>query len=387
MNGSIRQRGKTHTAYWFTIDPATGRRVQHSKGGFLTIKAARSHLNSIIGKVEDASWRPDRPLTVKQLLEEHWVPAQRARGLRPATLAQYRSVVDHWLLPSLGGTRVASLTPADVARLVEKLRSTKSAKGRNGLSARSAQLSVGVLKAACAWAVEAELVGRNPLTGVRRPRPSTRTMTAWSFEEARAFLSATEDDRLAAGWALLLTRGLRRGELAGLRWEAIDLDGSTLRIVATRVVVDGRAIDSEPKTSAGRRSIPLDDRLVELLRAHRARQSRERLAAAEAWQGGSLTKAHVFADELGRPYHPDHFSDRFDRLHRGFDLPRIRLHDTRHTAASLMLASGVPVKVVSELMGHSSPTIMLSIYAHVLPGMAEEAGAALSESLLGDSPQ
>jgi integrase len=92
---------------------------------------------------------------------------------------------------------------------------------------------------------------------------------------------------------------------------------------------------------------------------------------------------HLVADELGRPYHPDWISERFGQLQAATDLPRIRLRDCRHTAASLMLASGVPTKVVSDLLGHSSPTITLTTYAHVMPGMAEQAGAALSASLLG----
>lgn len=379
MTGSIRQRGSTFTAYWFTTDPATGRRLQHTKGGFKTKKAAQAHLNGIIGKVSDGTWRPDQPLTVRQLLEEHWLPAQESRGLRPATIAQYRNVVRHWIVPRIGGVRVAMLRPADVQGLVEQIRTEKSSTGRAGLSARSAQLSVGTLKAACAWAVGTELLGRNPLAGVKRPRVGDRHMTAWSSEQARAFLDATRDDRLAAGWALLLTRGLRRGELVGLAWDAVDLEGGSLQVIRTRVVVDGKAIESAPKTSAGRRSVPLDGELVGRLRAHRARQSAERLAAGEAYSD----EGYVFADELGNPLHPDTVSDRFEGLVKLHGLPRIRLHDTRHTAASLMLGAGVPTKVVSEMLGHSSPTITLGIYAHVLPGMAEEAGAALSASLLG----
>jgi integrase len=145
-------------------------------------------------------------------------------------------------------------------------------------------------------------------------------------------------------------------------------------------VVDGQAITSSPKTSAGKRSVPLDPSLVKLLKSHQTQQGAERLAAGEAYSDDG----YVLADELGVPYHPDTISDTFERLVKAAELPRIRLHDTRHTAASLMLAaSGVPTKVVSELLGHSSPTITLSIYAHVIPGMAEDAGAALSASLLG----
>jgi integrase len=271
------------------------------------------------------------------------------------------------------------LRPADVTDLVETLRTEKSSRGRKGLSARSAQLSVGVLKAACRWGVENELLARNPIAGVQRPRLESKAMRAWTADDARTFLTKTRTDRLAVGWALLLTRGLRRGELAGLRWDHVDIEGGVLRVAETRVVVDGKAVESSPKTASGRGSIPLDGSLVALLRTHRARQAAEKLAAGEAYSDGG----YLVCDELGQPCHPDTISGWFDDAVKAAKLPRIRLHDTRHTAASLMLASGVPTKVVSEMLGHSSPTITLSIYAHVLPGMAEEAGAALSASLLG----
>lgn len=379
MKGFIRQRGSTMTAYWSTVDPATGNRVQHTKGGFPTKKAAQAQLNGIVGKVQEGSWRPDHPLTVRELLEDHWLPAQRARELRPATLAQYEAVVTSWIVPRIGGVRVPALTPKHVTDLVEALRSEKSASGRGGLSARSAQLTVGVLKAACAWAAENGYIGRNPISAVRRPRAESKVMRPWSEGDARTFLAATAGDRLAWAWALLLTRGLRRGELCGLRWADVDLEAGRLTLNRTRVVVDGRAVESAPKTAAGRRTVPLDPSLVALLRSHRVQQAQERLAAGGAYEDAGW----LFADELGVPYHPDTLSAWFESAAKAAGLPRIRLHDTRHTAASLMLASGVPVKVVSEMLGHASPTITLSIYAHVMPGMAEEAGAALSASLLG----
>lgn len=378
MRGFIRQRGATLTAYWHSIDPATGRRVQHSKGGFRTKREAQAHLNAIIGKVQDGSWRPDQPLTVRELLEGHWLPAQRTRGLRPATLEQYGHVAADWIIPNIGGVKVAALKPATVTKLVDHLSSSPSASGKARLSARSVQLTVQVLKAATKWAVVNGLLGRDPLIGVSRPRVEHAAMTAWTAEQARTFLKATRDDRLAAAWALLLTRGLRRGELAGLRWSNIDLDAGTLRIAETRISVAGKPTASKPKTASGRRTIPLDPTLVALLRSHRAMQAQKRLEAGPAYG----RDGYLVADELGRPYHPDWISDRFDQLQAATDLPRIRLHDCRHTAASLMLGAGVPTKVVSELLGHASPTITLTTYAHVLPGMAEEAGAKLSASLL-----
>lgn len=380
MRGFVRQRseGSTFTAYWTVLDPSSGRRRQFSKGGFPTKSAAQKHLNVVVGKVTEGGWQPDQAITVAQLLQEHWIPAQRARGLRPSTLAMYEGASSWYLIPTLGARKVAALTPADVSSLVEHMRTAKSASGRSGLSARTVQIAVSTLKSATSWANRNGLLGRDPLVGIERPRLSQAAMKSWSEAQARDFLAAVKGGRLEAGWALLLTRGLRRGELAGLRWDAIDLAEGTIQIVRSRVSVDGKALDSAPKTAAGRRTVPVDPQLVSLLRAHEKAQKTERLRAGEAWEGAG----HVFTDELGRPYHPDYFGCWFEELVKSAGLPRIRLHDLRHTCFSLMLGRGVPAKVVQELAGHSSPAITLSMYAHTQPSMARNAGAALSASLL-----
>ena len=244
-----------------------GERVQHSKGGFKTKKAAREYLHTIMGKVQEGAWNPDQPVTVKQLLEDHWLPAQRTRELRPATLTS-TATSSGGSSPSIGGVRASALTPKMVTDMVSELRMAKSAQGRDGLSARSAQLAVGVLKAAYVWAVANQLLGRNPIAGIGRPRSTSAVMKVWNADQAKAFLAHTAGDRLAFAWSLLLTRGLRRGELCGLRWDAVDLDGSVIRINRTRVVAGGKAIESIPKTAAGRRSVVIDAKLVAILQAH-----------------------------------------------------------------------------------------------------------------------
>jgi integrase len=341
-------------------------------------------LTNTLSRINSGDWTQDRKLTVRELLMDHWLPARRSEGLRPTTLAQYRTVIDKWILPEIGGLELRKLTPAAAQSMVDNLREggRRSAKGqsqRRGLADRSVQMAAQLLKSATRWAVGAGFISRDPLAGYKRPRASAPTMNAWTADQARTFLAETRNDRLAVGWAICLCRGLRRGELCGLRWSAIDLDEGRLRIVATRVVVDGNPADSVPKTRAGIRSVPLDTSLIALLRSHWAVQAAEKLAGGPAYQD----EGFLLCDELGRPYHPDWISDLFDQRVRDLDLPRIRLHDTRHTAASLMLASGVPVKVVAEMLGHSSPTITLETYAHVLPGMAEDAGQRLSALVLG----
>ncbi len=232
---------------------------------------------------------------------------------------------------------------------------------------------------AFAFAVETGLLGRNPIAGVRRPSVEQRTPTTWDAETARSFLAATADDRLAALWALALTRGLRRGELAGLRWAAVDLAEGAIRVTHTLVMVDGHPQESTPKTSAGRRTVPLDEQLVALLRARRTVPLEERMRLGL----GRDENGYVFTSELGDPLSPDWVSDRFEQLTKAAALPKIRLHDTRHTAASLMLGAGVQPKVVQEMLGHSHVSITLATCGHVTPSMGREAGAALSASLLG----
>jgi integrase len=353
--------------------------VQHSKGGFRIKADAKAYLDSIVGNVRDGSWSPDKPITVEQLLLEHWLPAQESVGLRPTTIAQYQMVARSWIVPHIGGIKVASLTPAMVNGMTTALKKS-GPNGRRGLSDRSTQMAVGLLKAACQWAVRDDnrLIGRNPIGSMRRPRAMRTEMKVWDAAETKQFLAATANDRVAFAWALALTRGLRRGEICGLRWSDVHFEDGYLLVVRTRIQVRGQAKESAPKTSAGKRSIPLDPKLITILRTHKARQAEEKLAAGSLYEDSGF----LFADELGRAYHPDTLSDWFDAKVSASGLPRIRFHDTRHTAATLLVAGGTPIKVVSDLLGHASINITLEYYSHVLPGMAEEAGAELSRTVL-----
>ncbi len=183
---------------------------------------------------------------------------------------------------------------------------------------------------------------------------------------------------MAAIWALLVCRGPRRGEVCALKWTDVDLDAGQVRISRARVLVDGQATASSPKTDRGNRILPLDPLLVGLLRAHHRRQLKERMVAGPAYEDGGC----LIADELGRPLYPDTVSERFDDPVRAAGVRRIRLHDCRHTAATLMLSEGRAVHVVAAILGHD-PAVCLRTYGHVIPSDAADAGASLSRSLLG----
>ncbi len=221
------------------------------------------------------------------------------------------------------------------------------------------------------------LTVRNVAALVERPRVEHREQRTWTLPQARTFLSFVAEDRLAAAWWLTM-RGLRRGEALGLRWVDVDLDAGTLTVRQARVLAGGRAVVGAPKSARGRRRLPLDSDLVAALRSLRAREAAERLAAGSAYDDSGL----VVTNELGRPVRPEWYSDRFNRLSREAGLPTIRLHDARHTAATLMLEAGTPVHVVAAWLGHD-PAVTHRTYAHAHDDALRTAGEALSRALSG----
>ena len=202
VKGSIRKRGNTWTAYWFTSEPSTGKRKQHSKGGFRTKGDAQHHLNDVIAEVQRGSWVPNSKMTVKQLLAD-WLVHCEVRNLRPNTLALYRNVINGSLLPHLGATQVLQLTPEVAGNLVSTLKREGRRQGPGGLSDRSVQQAIQVLKAATRWAYESGVLNRDPLKGFRRPQAKqSRATGAWSAEEAQAYVAAY-DAALAAAYPTL----------------------------------------------------------------------------------------------------------------------------------------------------------------------------------------
>jgi integrase len=209
-------------------------------------------------------------------------------------------------------------------------------------------------------------------------------MTAWAPEEVRTFLTCAADDRLFAAWRLLATCGLRRGEVLGLRWTDLNLRALTLRVDRS-LVADPRSrvlVWQTPKTERSRRTIDLDAATVNALKSHRKQQASERLAAMGAWPDGDDQAADlVFADKTGQPIRPATFSRQFDALVKRAEVTRIRLHDLRHTAATLLLRAGVPVHVVSERLGHASTSITMDVYAHSLRDQRSGAADAIASAI------
>jgi integrase len=309
--------------------------------------------------------------TVGQYLGQ-WLEAARPT-LRPESYRRYQDLCRLHIIPEIGSIRLARLTPGQVqAAYAHRLDA--------GLSRTSVQLVHGVLHKALDQAMRWGLVVRNVTDLVTAPRRSTPEMRTLSVEEASRLLEAASGERLEALYILAVTCGLRLGELQALRWRDVDLDGARLRVTATyQGMVDGEPLLAEPKTARSRREIHLSALAVAAVRRHHLAQLEERMRAANLWENHDL----VFTSERGRPLDGNNFRQRaFARLLERADLPHIRFHDLRHTAATLLMSQGVPIKVASEMLGHADITTTLRTYSHVLPGMQQQAADAMDRLFL-----
>jgi len=205
-------------------------------------------------------------------------------------------------------------------------------------------------------------------------------MHTWTRDELRSFLATVRDDRLYAAWVLLATTGMRRGELLGVRWSDIDFDGGSVAVRQTLSSVGGKITFSTPKTAKSRRNVPLDPTTVEALRQHRDAQGKERVTWAEIYTDLDL----VFCREDGSVLRPDTITRRFHELSKRAGVPLIRLHDVRHSYASLGLAAGTHPKVMAERLGHATVGITLDTYSHVAPALARHAADDLAALILGE---
>jgi integrase len=379
MRGFVRKRGSSYTWYFDVPDPLTGKRRQYSRGGFRTKKQCQQALNEALSALRTGTFIEPSQRTVAGFLVEEWLPAMRPPRVRPSTWLSYQRNVERHIVPALGRLPLQRVTPAQLTTFYRGLLETGHRRGSGGLAPKTVRNIHGALHAALRDAVRWGYVARNVAAAADLPKGMAPEMQVWSPEQLRAFLDHVRDDRLYAAWLLLATTGMRRGEVAGLRWVDVDLDAGRVSPRRPRVVVNHEVLVSEPKTAKGRRSIALDPATVAALRDHGRWQLEERLAVGPGWEDSGL----VFTWPDGRPLHPERFSKWFEQHTRAAGLLRIRLHDVRHSYATAALAAGIPAKIVSERLGHANIAITMDTYSHVLPGLDEQAAGTVAQLILG----
>lgn len=380
MKGRVFQRAVGRGKPWsYSVDlprSATGKRKQRLKGGFRTKADAEAGLAKLLVEAEQGTSVDPSRTTVAEYLRG-WL-ADTAPSLRPSTAELYRGAVDNWIVPRIGGLRLQDLGPQHLQGLYGELLESGRTDGAGGLSPRSVRLAHQVLHSSLDRAVDWRLIARNPANSkLDLPRMARTEMKTWTSEQARAFLAATSEDRLRALWQLMLGTGLRRGEALGLRWADTDLEAHRLSVNQTVALRKNQAHLSEPKTAAGRRTVAVHPKIAEALRQHRTRQHRERLLVGPAWAETDL----VFPTSIGTILHPRNLVRDFKAAVERAGVPEIRLHDLRHTAATLALTAGAHPKQVQEMLGHARVAITLDVYSHVTEQMHDEAAEKIGSQL------
>ena len=306
----------------------------------------------------------DERQTMAQYLSR-WLEDSARHTIRPRTYTRYEQLVRLHAAPYIGKIALARLTPQQLANLYsERLKA--------GQSPRSVQFLHAVLHRALKQALKWGLIARNPADAVDAPRPERKDIQPLTREQVTTFLIAIENDPLEALYVLAVTTGMRIGELLGLQWN--DIEGNRLSVRHTLQQINKEWKLVEPKTDRSRRNITLTTLAVEALRHHRVKQNEQRLAIGAAWQNRDL----VFCNAAGAPLDARNIlRSNFHPLLARAGLPKIRLHDLRHTAATLLLSAGTHPKKVQDLLGHSTISLTLDTYSHILPSMQDEVASAM----------
>jgi integrase len=288
MRGSVRKRGSTYTWYLDVPDPVTGKRCQRSKGGYRTKKECQAALNDALAALRAGAFVETSKRTLASYLVDEWLPAMQPPRVRPSTWLGYQRSLERHVIPALGELELQRLTPAVLTAFYRSLLTAGQLNGRGGLSAKSVKNIHGALHVALGDAVRWGYVARNAADATDPPKVATPEMQVWSPAQLRTFLAHVRDDRLHAAWMLFATTGMRRGEVAGLRWVDVDLAAGRVSPRKPRVQVNYQVHVSEPKTAKGKRSLALDPATVAALKEHRVRQASERLAVGPGWQDSEL---------------------------------------------------------------------------------------------------
>lgn len=376
-----RTAGKKVVRYQVTVDAGhdfkTGRRRQIRRR-FATEKDARAELASVQGGLTAGTYVHASMLTVDQACEA-WLASKHS--LKPSTLRGHRVSLQP-LRDELGAVEVQKLIKAHLDNLVGRLRRGEVV-GRRAWSARSCNYMLYLASAVLNDQLAQGNVVRNVAALVDRVPGDAKEFRTLTEAEVFAILDHECRDRHL--WALALY-GMRRGEIAGLRWANVNLTDKqigegkdalptrSVRIEENRVAV-GKLIEAgTPKSKASNRTLPMPDEVVEVLKAARKRQAEERLRFGQGYGSGE----YVASDETGQPYHPNLLTFRWGKVLDDLKIKRVRLHDARHSCATLMHMRHVPISVIAAWLGHSSPAFTMAVYAHSQDDALKAAASSFS---------
>lgn len=308
-----------------------------------------------------------RNLSLQEYLQD-WFLVKKST-IKTKTAYDYGRNINKYLIPHLGNIKLKDLTTFQVTRFYAKLMERET-------GTRTIHYIHSILRSALQDAVRAGVIARNPCIGTMLPRRSLKEMQVLTESQVTQFLIAAEASRYKALYHLAITTGMRYSELIGLKWSDIDWDKGTIKVQRQLQYQPHKGYQfTEPKTRSGTRTIKLGETTLKILNEHH-----KKFAHTDR-TGENL----VFINGTGTQVYFKRFYKDFKRILRNANLPEIRFHDLRHTAATLMISNGIPVLIVSQILGHSKPSVTMNIYAHASIEMQSEA-ANLMENLVTPIP-
>ena len=375
--GHIRQRGPNawELKYDAGTDPITGQRITKYKTVRGIKRDAQRELRDAISAVENGTYADPGKLTTRDWLMQWLDEAKHSVGGR--TLQRYREIVELHLIPGLGSIPLGKVAPVHIQQYYATALATGRRDGTGGLSAQTVVHHDRVLNVALKRARSLRLIAGNPVEDVSRQKVTRPEIEVLSAAQAAALMEAARATRMYPIIVLALGTGMRRGEILGLRWSDLDIDGGRLTVARALEQTKAGLAFKQPKTKRSRRTIAMPGAGIDVMRAHRAQQAADRLALGM----GRAPDGLVFTRIDGDPIQPDSITKMFARTAARAGVGEVSFHGLRHTHATDLLRAGVHPKVASERLGHASIAITLDTYSHVIPGLQEDAAQRIDGAL------
>jgi integrase len=398
MNGSIRERilnkgidknGKTknnlkvYDVFYRYRDPATGKVKQTSKKGFRGKGEAEDFLLRINTQLMDNNFIQIKKLTLREYLTD-WLSTYVETNLRKSTIAGYRRNLEQHVLPHLGNVELQSLTSSQIDNFYAKKQKDGRLDGKGGLSAKSMIYIHRVLNEALEHAVKKRLITRNVAKDIiSLPRIKKHKGEIYSANEIKALLEFVKDTNMEVPIILAAICGMRRGEILGLMWDEVSFENQTIRICRQLLPTKNGLEFEEPKSEDSNRTINTPAEVMDMLKRQSERQQEYKRLLGDEYHDNGL----VNCCNNGELLNPSYFSKQFAQTIKNAGLKHIRFHDLRHSCASLMLTAGVPMKVASQILGHSSIGITADLYTHVITDLKKDAAAKVGSEIFGQTKE
>jgi integrase len=378
MRGSVVQKRKG-SRNWYAIierrDEVSGKRVRK----WITLKAtgkrqAQIECARIVTELKNDTLQEPSKVTLAEFFDR-WLIHMKSQ-VSPRTHERYDEIVRKNIVPLLGAAKISKLSAVDISKAYATAHKSGRRDGKGGLSPRTVNHMHRIIRHALDDASRWRLPARNPAEAVDPPKVSPKPMQTYDLPQTATLIEAMRPTRMFIPTVLAVLCGLRRGEIAALRWRNVDLEAGSLSVVESTEQTKAGIRWKEPK-SGKTRNVRLAGTVIEELRIWRRRQAEELLRIGLRPDGETF----VVTQSDGSPLQPRSITHEWMRVLAKKKLPRIRFHDLRHAHATHLLASGVHPKIASERLGHSKIGITLDLYSHVLPGMQDDAVATLDTAL------